>query len=69
MNVKIWGFSVMTASDFIKKHRENLLRILAAIALCSLVAAFILAFNAGVLPHSSDGDAFDTIYALEEVSE
>ncbi len=69
MNVKIWGFSVMTAMDFVKKYRENIMRLLAAVALSALVGAFIVAFRSGVLPHSADGDAFDTIYAVEEVTE
>ncbi len=31
-----------------------------------LLAAFISAFKNGKLPHASDGDAFDSIYAIGE---
>lgn len=55
----------MNALGFIKKHAEDIFCILAAVALCSLVAAFIVAFRSGMLPYSPHGDAFDTIYAIE----
>jgi hypothetical protein len=56
----------MTLKEFAEKHYENILRGLAALLLSVIVGAFIFAFNSGVLPHSEDGDAFDTIYAAEE---
>ena len=54
----------MAVWSFVRKYREELLCIFVAVALCSLVAALIVAFDSGVLPYSDDGDAFDTIYAL-----
>ncbi len=51
---------------FIKKHSEHIKRFFAALALSALMAAFILAFRQGMLPFAEDGDAFDTIYAVEE---
>ncbi len=56
----------MNIQKFAEKHYENILRGLAALLLAVVVGAFILAFNKGILPHSEDGDAFDTIYAVEE---
>ena len=56
----------MTLREFAEKHYENILRGLVALLLSVIVGAFIFAFNSGVLPHSEDGDAFDTIYAVEE---
>jgi hypothetical protein len=54
---------------FVKKYFDTIVRVLAAIALSALMAAFILAFNSGKLPYSEHGDAFDTVYAYEESSE
>ena len=56
----------MNMQEFVKKHFDKIVCLLAAIALSALTAAFILAFRAGSLPHSEDGDAFDTIYAVEQ---
>lgn len=56
----------MAVFEFLKKHTDAAVRIAVAIALCAVTAAFIIAFRAGVLPHSEDGDAFDTIYAIEK---
>ncbi len=56
----------MSVLRFIKEHIDDAIRITAALSLCALMAAFILAFRGGKLPHASDGDAFDTIYALEQ---
>lgn len=56
----------MTFRKFAEKHYENILRGLAALLLALAAGAFIFAFESGVLPHSEDGDAFDTIYAVEE---
>ena len=58
--------SALTVNEFVKKRFDAIIRILAAVALSALMAAFILAFRAGVLPHAQDGDAFDTVYAIEE---
>ena len=61
-------FSKLESSinDKVKEHIDDAIRITAALSLCALMAAFILAFRGGKLPHASDGDAFDTIYALEQ---
>lgn len=59
----------MGAAGFIKKHTEDIFCVLAAAALCSVIAAFIIAFRSGMLPYSSDGDAFDTVYAVESTEE
>lgn len=56
----------MAVAEFVKKYYNCIIRVLAAVALSAITAAFILAFRAGVLPHAEDGDAFDTVYALEE---
>lgn len=61
--------SAMAVNEFVKKYFDSITRVLAAIALSALMAAFILAFRAGVLPHSEDGNAFDTIYAIEDAEE
>ncbi len=55
----------MELSVFVKKHFQSIIRVLAAVALSALMAAFILAFNSGKLPHAEDGNAFDTVYAYE----
>ena len=49
----------------LKKHYDTVMRVIGAIALAALMAAFILAFRANSLPHAEDGDAFDTVYAVE----
>lgn len=59
----------MSVMEFLKKHIDDAIRVTAVLAVCALMAAFILAFRAGKLPHSADGDAFDTIYALGEGSD
>ena len=58
----------MTASVFLKKYKKDLLRVVAAVALCALAALFVYAFGKGYLPYSEDGDAFDTVYAVAENS-
>ena len=55
----------MSVQRLFHKHKEDIVCVLAAAALCSVVAAFIVAFGSDLLPYSSDGDAFDTVYALE----
>lgn len=52
--------------EFIKKHFNIVFAVFAALVLSALLLAFILAFRAGLLPYTADGDAFDTIYAIEE---
>lgn len=56
----------MKKRSFPAEYSGVLLRVGVASALCALIAAFILAFRSGLLPYASDGDAFDTIYAIEE---
>lgn len=56
----------MAIAEFVKKYYNSIIRVLAAVALSALMAAFILAFRAGVLPYAEAGDAFDTVYAIEE---
>ena len=58
--------SAVKIFDFIQKHYNVIFRIFGAIALSAVMAAFILAFRSGWLPYAEDGDAFDTIYAIEE---
>ena len=36
----------------------------AVLCMVILLSAFITAFKGGKLPHSSDGNAFDSIYAI-----
>lgn len=50
----------------LKKHQKTLFAAFAAVVLSALMLAFVLAFRAGLLPFIADGDAFDTIYAIEE---
>lgn len=56
----------MKNRSFLTEYSGVLFRAGVALALCALMAAFILAFRSGLLPYASDGDAFDTIYAIEE---
>lgn len=56
----------MKKRSFLNKYSGVFIRAGVAVALCALMAAFILAFRSGLLPYASDGDAFDTIYAIEE---
>ena len=57
----------MSVSVFLKKHKKDIVRVACALALCVVAALFIYAFSEGKLPYSADGDAFDTIYGLEEI--
>ncbi len=57
----------MTFLLFLRKHIDAAIRITAAVALCALTVAYIFAFRGDKLPHSADGDAFDTVYALEQI--
>lgn len=57
---------LMSILVFLKKHINAAIRITAALALGALTVAFIFAFKGDKLPHASDGDAFDTIYALQQ---
>lgn len=50
---------------FLKKHKSSVIRIFGAAVLCALVAALIVAFRYGLLPYAEDGDAFDTVYAVD----
>ena len=56
----------MQILDFIKKHYNIVFAVFSAFVLCALVGAFIFAFRSGWLPYSEDGNAFDTIYAIEQ---
>ena len=67
--ILVKDFCVMTFRRFAEKHYENILRVVVALTLGLIVGAFIWAFSSGVLPHQEDGDAFDTIYAIEESQE
>ncbi len=58
----------MTVSNFLKKYKKDLVRAACALLLCAVAAVFVYAFGKGYLPYSEDGDAFDTIYAVEEIS-
>lgn len=55
----------MNEKSFVERHFQKIIRLLAAVALSALAAAFILAFRNGKLPHSEDGNAFDTVYAYQ----
>ena len=54
------------ALKYLKEHKDDAIRIGVSLLIGVVMTAFILAFRGGNLPHSSDGDAFDTIYALEQ---
>ena len=56
----------MTLDVFIKRYKNCIFRVLASVAICALMAAFVFAFREGMLPYSEDGNAFDTVYALEK---
>lgn len=60
------GKCAMANEKLQKKHFNIIIRVLAAVALSALMAAFILAFRANLLPYAEDGNAFDTVYAYEE---
>ena len=64
--VKFGDGMLMSILMFLRKHIDVAIRITAALALCALTVAFIFAFKGDKLPHASDGDAFDTIYALQQ---
>ena len=49
----------------VEKHSGLITRIIAAVVLAVLASALVLVFRGGLLPRSSDGDAFDTVYLLE----
>lgn len=49
---------------FLRKHIDAAIRITAAVLLCALTMAYMFMFRGDKLPHASDGDAFDTVYAL-----
>ncbi len=50
---------------FAKKYYEAFVRAFAALMLSALTLLLIYAFDRGLLPYSEDGDAFDTVYAIE----
>ena len=50
---------------FLRKHIDAAIRITAAVLLFALAAAYLFLFRGNKLPHASNGDAFDTIYALD----
>ena len=52
--------------SFAKKYYDTFLRIFSALMLSALTLLLIYAFGQGWLPYSEDGDAFSTIYAIEE---
>ena len=49
-----------------KKYYNILVRALAALMLSAVTLLLVYAFGSGWLPYSADGDAFDTIYAIED---
>ena len=59
----------MNEKSFVERHFQKIIRVLAAVALSALAAAFILAFRAGTLPHAEDGNAFDTLYEYQMKNE
>ncbi len=56
----------MNVGEFVKKHFDKIVCVLAAPALSALTAAFVIAFGEGKLPHAEDGNAFDTVYAFAD---
>ena len=56
----------MQVIDFLKNHKKEVVRVSFAFLLSAVAAVFVYAFGKGALPYSEDGDAFDTIYAIEE---
>jgi len=60
---------IVSVFEFLKKHSKSVFRGVGAVLLCALMALFIAAFNSDKLPHSAEGDAFDTIFAVAESSE
>lgn len=56
----------MTVLKIVKKHKSNIFRLLMAAVLCGIVAVFAYTFDTGLLPFTSDGEEFHTIYAAEE---
>ena len=58
----------MSVSVFLKKYKKDLIRARCALLLCAVAAVFVYAFGEGKLPYAEDGDAFDTIYGIEENS-
>jgi hypothetical protein len=56
----------VSALEFCKKHQDDIIRLGSALVICALMAVLIAMFRGGALPHAEDGDAFDTIYAIEQ---
>ena len=59
----------LNEKSFVERYFQSIVRVLGAVALCALTAALILAFRNGKLPHSEDGNAFDTVYGYQINSE
>ena len=55
----------MNKNLFLKKYFQPLVRACAALMLTAVTLLLIYAFERGWLPYSEDGDAFDTVYAIE----
>ena len=53
-------------TTFAKKYYQAFVRTFAALLIAALTLLFVYAFSQDWLPYSSDGDAFDTIYAIEQ---
>ena len=56
----------MTALEFIRKHKDDAIRIIAGAFMCGLVVLLMCALKNGDLPHAADGDAFESIYAIDD---
>lgn len=52
--------------EFIKKHFDLVIQCIGLLLVSALTFALVAAFRADLLPFASDGNAFDTVYAVED---
>ena len=55
----------MNKKSFAERHYQTFVRIFAAVMLSAAMLLLIYAFVMEWLPYVKDGNAFDTIYAIE----
>ena len=59
----------MRKKGFAEKYYQSFVRVFAAFMLGAITLLLVYAFDQGWLPYSDDGDAFDTVYAIESGEE
>ncbi len=59
----------MNKKSFAERYYQAFVRIFAAVMLSAVTLLLIYAFVMDLLPYVKDGNAFDTIYAIESEEE